>query len=50
MLGVNVDKNNKGVDTERLCIKVFKSFTIDSLRTLSYGVERTFLESIISSI
>ncbi len=50
LLVVYFDKNNKVVDTERLGIKDGKSFTIESRRTPSYGVDRTFLESIISSI
>jgi outer membrane protein assembly factor BamE (lipoprotein component of BamABCDE complex) len=50
LLVVYFDKNNKVVDTERLGIKDGKSFTIESRRTPSYGTDRTFLESIISSI
>ena len=50
VLVVYFDKNNKVVDTERLGIKDGKSFQIDSRRTPSYGQDRTFIESIISSI
>ena len=50
LLVVYFDKKNKVVDTERLGIKDGKSFAIESRRTPSYGQDRTFLESIISSI
>ena len=50
LLVVYFDKKNKVVDTERLGVKDGKSFTIESRRTPSYGQDRTFLESIISSI
>lgn len=50
LLVVYFDKKNKVVDTERLGVKDGKSFQIDSRRTPSYGQDRTFLESIISSI
>lgn len=50
VLVVYFDKNNKVVDTERLGIKDGKSFQIESRRTPSFGQDRTFLESIISSI
>jgi outer membrane protein assembly factor BamE (lipoprotein component of BamABCDE complex) len=50
LLVIYFDKKGKVVDTERLGIKDGKSFTIDSRRTPSYGQDRTFIESIISSI
>ena len=50
LLVVYFDKKNKVVDTERLGVKDGKSFNIESRRTPSYGQDRTFLESIISSI
>ncbi|MDB5541810.1 MAG: outer membrane protein assembly factor BamE [Devosia sp.] len=50
LLVVYFDKKNKVVDTERLGIKDGKMFNIESRRTPSYGQDRTFLESIISSI
>ena len=50
LLVVYFDKKNKVVDTERLGIKDGKSFAIESRRTPSYGQDRTFIESIISSI
>ena len=50
LLVIYFDKKGKVVDTERLGVKDGKSFTIDSRRTPSYGQDRTFLESIISSI
>ena len=50
LLVVYFDKKNKVVDTERLGVKDGKSFAIESRRTPSYGQDRTFIESIISSI
>ncbi|MDC9824298.1 outer membrane protein assembly factor BamE [Devosia sp. ZB163] len=50
LLVVYFDKKNKVVDTERLGIKDGKMFNIESRRTPSYGQDRTFLESILSSI
>ena len=50
LLVVYFDKKNKVVDTERLGVKDGKTFQIESRRTPSYGQDRTFLESIISSI
>ncbi len=50
VLVIYFDKNNKVVDTERLGVKDGKSFQIESRRTPSFGQDRTFLESIISSI
>lgn len=50
VLVIYFDKNNKVTDLERLGIKDGKSFQIDSRRTPSFGQDRTFLESIISSI
>ena len=50
LLVVYFDKKNKVVDTERLGVKDGKSFTIESRRTPSYGQDRTFLESVLSSI
>ena len=50
LLVVYFDKKNKVVDTERLGVKDGKSFSIESRRTPSYGQDRTFLESILSSI
>ncbi|WP_374625391.1 outer membrane protein assembly factor BamE [Devosia sp.] len=49
VLAVYFDKNNKVVDTERLGVKDGKVFNIDSRRTPSYGQDRSFIESIISS-
>ena len=50
LLVIYFDKNNKVTDMERLGIKDGKSFQIESRRTPSFGQDRTFLESIISSI
>jgi outer membrane protein assembly factor BamE (lipoprotein component of BamABCDE complex) len=50
LLAVYFDKNDKVTDSERLGMKDGKTFTIESRRTPSYGEDRTFLESIISSI
>jgi outer membrane protein assembly factor BamE (lipoprotein component of BamABCDE complex) len=50
VLVIYFDKNNKVVDTERLGIKDGRSFQIETRRTPSYGQDRTFLESILSSI
>jgi outer membrane protein assembly factor BamE (lipoprotein component of BamABCDE complex) len=50
VLVIYFDKKNKVVDTERLGVKDGKSFQIESRRTPSFGQDRTFLESIISSI
>ncbi len=49
VLAVYFDKNGKVLDTERLGVKDGKVFTMDSRRTPSYGQDRTFIESIISS-
>jgi outer membrane protein assembly factor BamE (lipoprotein component of BamABCDE complex) len=50
VLVIYFDKNNKVTDMERLGVTDGKSFQIDSRRTPSFGQDRTFLESIISSI
>ena len=50
VLVIYFDKTNKVTDMERLGIKDGKSFQIDSRRTPSFGQDRTFIESIISSI
>lgn len=50
LLVIYFDKKNKVVDTERLGVKDGKSFAIEARRTPSYGQDRTFIESIISSI
>lgn len=50
VLVIYFDKNNKVTDMERLGVADGKSFQIDSRRTPSFGQDRTFLESIISSI
>lgn len=50
LLVVYFDKKNKVVDTERLGVKDGKAFNIESRRTPSYGQDRTFIESILSSI
>ena len=50
VLVIYFDKSNKVTDMERLGIKDGKSFQIESRRTPSFGQDRTFLESIISSI
>ena len=49
VLAVYFDKNNKVLDTERLGVKDGKVFNIESRRTPSYGQDRSFIESIISS-
>lgn len=49
VLAVYFDKNNKVLDTERLGVKDGKVFAMESRRTPSYGQDRTFIESIISS-
>jgi len=50
VLVIYFDKGGKVTDLERLGIKDGKSFQIESRRTPSFGQDRTFLESIISSI
>ncbi len=50
LLVVYFDKNNRVVDTERLGVTDGRTFTIESRRTPSFGQDRTFIESIISSI
>jgi outer membrane protein assembly factor BamE (lipoprotein component of BamABCDE complex) len=50
VLVIYFDKNNKVTDMERLGVADGKSFQIESRRTPSFGQDRTFLESIISSI
>lgn len=50
VLVIYFDKSNKVTDMERLGVADGKSFQIDSRRTPSFGQDRTFLESIISSI
>ena len=50
VLVIYFDKSGKVTDTERLGIKDGKSFQIESRRTPSFGQDRTFLDSIISSI
>ncbi len=50
VLVIYFDKNNKVTDMERLGVADGKSFQIDSRRTPSFGQDRSFLESIISSI
>lgn len=50
LLVVYFDKKNKVVDTERLGVKDGKVFSIESRRTPSYGQDRTFIKSILSSI
>jgi len=50
VLVIYFDKSGKVTDLERLGIKDGKSFQIESRRTPSFGQDRTFLESIISSI
>jgi len=50
LLVIYFDKKDRVVDTERLGVKDGKSFAIESRRTPSYGQDRTFIESIISSI
>jgi len=49
VLAVYFDKNAKVLDTERLGVKDGKVFAMESRRTPSYGQDRTFIESIISS-
>jgi outer membrane protein assembly factor BamE (lipoprotein component of BamABCDE complex) len=50
VLVIYFDKNNKVTDMERLGIKDGRSFQIESRRTPSFGQDRTFLDSILSSI
>jgi outer membrane protein assembly factor BamE (lipoprotein component of BamABCDE complex) len=50
VLVIYFDKNNKVSDMERLGVADGKSFQIESRRTPSFGQDRSFLESIISSI
>jgi outer membrane protein assembly factor BamE (lipoprotein component of BamABCDE complex) len=50
LLVIYFDKNNKVIDTERLGVTDGRAFTIESRRTPSFGQDRTFIESIISSI
>jgi outer membrane protein assembly factor BamE (lipoprotein component of BamABCDE complex) len=50
LLVIYFDKNGKVVDTERLGVKDGKTFSIESRRTPSFGQDRTFIESILSSI
>jgi len=50
VLAVYFDKKDKVISTERLGIKDGKVFNIDTNRTPSFGQDRTFIESIISSI
>lgn len=50
VLVIYFDKNNKVSDLERLGVADGKSFQIESRRTPSFGQDRSFLESIISSI
>lgn len=49
VLAVYFDKNNKVLDTERLGVKDGKAFAMDSRRTPSYGQDRSFLDSILST-
>ncbi|MGV3490919.1 MAG: outer membrane protein assembly factor BamE [Devosia sp.] len=50
LLVIYFDKSGKVIDTERLGVKDGKTFTIEGRRTPSFGQDRTFLDSIISSI
>lgn len=50
VLVVYFDKGGKVTDMERLGIADGKSFQIESRRTPSFGQDRSFIESIISSI
>lgn len=50
LLVIYFDKNNKVIDTERLGVQDGRVITIESRRTPSYGQDRTFIESILSSI
>lgn len=50
VLVIYFDKNGKVTDMERLGVADGKSFQIDSRRTPSFGQDRSFIESIISSI
>ncbi|WP_417309898.1 outer membrane protein assembly factor BamE [Devosia sp.] len=49
VLAVYFDRNNKVLDTERLGVKDGKSFAMDSRRTPSYGQDRSFLDSLLST-
>ncbi len=49
VLAIYFDKNNKVIDTERLGIKDGKSVAIETRRTPSYGQDRSFIESLVSS-
>ncbi len=50
VLVIYFDKKGKVTDMERLGVADGKSFQIDSRRTPSFGQDRSFIESIISSI
>lgn len=50
VLVIYFDKGGKVTDMERLGVTDGKSIQIESRRTPSFGQDRTFLESIISSI
>lgn len=49
LLAIYFDKNMKVKDTERLGIKDGKAFNIESRRTPSYGQDRSFIDSLVSS-
>jgi outer membrane protein assembly factor BamE (lipoprotein component of BamABCDE complex) len=49
LLAIYFDKNGKVTDTERLGIKDGKTFNIESRRTPSYGQDRSFIDSLVSS-
>ena len=49
LLAIYFDKDSRVKDTERLGIKDGKVFNIETRRTPSYGMDRTFIDSLVSS-
>jgi outer membrane protein assembly factor BamE (lipoprotein component of BamABCDE complex) len=49
LLAIYFDKNMKVKDTERLGVKDGKTFNMESRRTPSYGQDRSFIDSLVSS-
>ena len=50
VLAIYFDKNNKVIDKALYGAKDGRSFTIESRRTPSFGEDKTFIESILSSL
>ena len=48
-MAIYFDKDSRVKDTERLGIKDGKVFNIETRRTPSYGMDRTFIDSLVSS-